>query len=124
MTLDMGALAARLSRDPRVVLAVIFGSAGDGTVRDGGDVDIGVLLSPPPSPLEFYAFYQETATRLSEIADLDLIDLSCANSVLAFEAMCGRRLVVRDHDAVAAFASQTARQYEDDMLHASAFHVA
>jgi len=34
------------------------------------------------------------------------------------QALCGRRLVVRDAEAAASFASQTARQYEDDMLHA------
>lgn len=119
MTLDMDALADRLMRDPRVILATIFGSSQGGEVRDGGDVDIGVLLSPPPTPLEFYAFYQGLAEQLSEVAELDLVDLSRAGSVLAFEALCGRRLVVRDDEAVAAFASETARQYEDDMLHAS-----
>ena len=119
MTLDMNGIAMRLKKDPRVVLAVIFGSAKEGRARDGGDVDIGVLISPQPTPLEFYAFYQKIAEQLSEIADLDLIDLSRANSVLAFEALCGRRLVVRDDNAVAAFSSQISRQYEDDMLHAS-----
>ena len=60
------------------------------------------------------------ATTLSEIPELDLVDLNHANSVLAFEALCGRRLVCRNAEAVAAFASETARQYEDDMLHAAA----
>jgi len=118
MKLDMDALADTLASDPRVVLAVIFGSAQNGTVRDGGDVDIGVLLSPEPTPMEFYAFYQEMASRLGGIGELDLVDLSRAGSVLAFEALCGRRLVVRDAEAAASFASQAARQYEDDMLHA------
>ncbi len=119
MTLDLDSLAVRLKEDPRVVLATIFGSSQEGLVRDGGDVDIAVLLSPPPTPLEFYAFYHTLVERLSEIADLDLVDLHHAGSVLAFEALCGRRLVVRDDEAVAAFASETARQYEDDMFHAS-----
>jgi predicted nucleotidyltransferase len=119
MMLDMDALAATLAADPRIVLAVIFGSAKSGTVREGSDVDIGILLSPSPTPLEFYAFYQEKAAQLSAIPDLDLVDLGRADSVLAFEALCGRRLVVRDAEAAAAFASLTARQYEDDMLHAA-----
>ena len=120
MTLNMDVLAAALGADPRVVMAVLFGSARDGEVRPGSDVDIGVLLSPAPTPLEFYAFYQETAARLSGIPELDLVDLNGANSVLAFEALCGRRLFVRDADAAATFASRVAREYEDDMLHASA----
>lgn len=49
---------------------------------------------------------------------LDLVDLNHASSILAFEALRGKRLVERDPNAVAAFSSQTARQYESDMLHA------
>lgn len=119
MTLEMDVLAAAFAADPRVVLVTIFGSSREGTVRNGSDVDIGVLLSPVPTPLEFYEFYQEIAGRLSMIPDLDLVDLSRASSVLAFEALCGRRLLVRDDHAVAAFSSLVARQYEDDMLHAA-----
>ncbi len=124
MKLDMAALTAALAADRRVVLAVIFGSARDGTVRKGSDVDIGVLLSPELTHLEFYAFYNEMAARLSAIPDLDLIDLNHAGAVLAFEALCGRRILVRDNDMAAAFSSQVARQYEDDMLHAAAHRAA
>ena len=120
MTLDMDVLAAAFAADPRVILATVFGSAKDGTVRPGSDVDVGVLLSPAPTPLEFYAFYMEVAAKLSAIAELDLVNLSHAGSVLAFEALNGRRLVVRDAEAVAAFSSRVAREYEDDMLHAAA----
>ena len=124
MKLDLNTLGAVFSADPRVVLAVLFGSARDGTVRQGSDVDIGVLTSPALSPLGFFAFYVETTARLSGIAELDLVDLNHAGSVLAFEALCGHRLFVRDADVVADFASQVARQYEDDMLHAVACRVA
>lgn len=118
MTLDLDKVAATFAADPRVILATIFGSARDGTVRDGADVDIAVLLFPEPTPSEFFAFYQEMAGRLPGIAELDLVDLNHAGSVLAFEALSGRRLLVRDAGAVAAFSSLVARQYEDDMLHA------
>jgi len=87
-------------------------------------VDVGVLLYPVLTPLEFYAFYVDMTARLSSIAELDLVDLRHAGTVLAFEALCGRRLLVWDHDAVAAFASQVAREYEDDMLHALAYSAA
>jgi predicted nucleotidyltransferase len=116
---DKSMLADRFAGDPRVQLAVLFGSSRDGVVRPGSDVDIGVLLSPTLSSLEFYRFYQETAARLGVIAELDLVDLRSASSVLAFEALCGDRFFVRDEEAVAAFASLVARQYEDDMLHAA-----
>lgn len=120
MTLDLEALAGALSEDPRVILAVLFGSSRNGVVRDGSDVDIGVLLSEDLSPEAFYEFYRQVATRLAAIPELDLVDLNHANSILAFEALCGRRLLVRDAEAVAAFSSRVAREYEDDMLHAAA----
>ena len=121
MTLDLNALAAAFSDDPRVVLATLFGSAKEGIVRPGSDVDIGVLLSPALTPLEFYAFYVELTAKLSSIPEVDLVDLNHAGSVLAFEALCGRRLFVRNNEAVAAFSSRVAREYESDMLHAAAY---
>lgn len=124
MKLDLDELARALAGDPRVILATLFGSARAGVIRPGSDVDIGVLLSPVLTPLEFYAFYVEMTARLKTIAELDLVDLNHAGSVLAFEALCGRRLVVRDRDAVAAFSSRVAREYEDDMLHAAAHFAA
>lgn len=119
MTLDRDVLIAAFSIDPRVILVTLFGSSRNGIVKDGSDVDIGVLLDPAHTPLEFYRFYQTIATRLHTIADLDLVDLGQANSILAFEALCGHRLFVRDKEAVATFSSWVARQYEDDMLHAA-----
>jgi hypothetical protein len=85
---------------------------------------IGVLLSPALTPLEFYRFYLEVTARLNAIPELDLVDLNHAGSVLAFEALCGRRLFARDDEAVAAFSSRVAREYEDDMLHAAAHFAA
>jgi len=122
--LDLALLADVFAQDARVVLAVLFGSSKDGTVRAGRDVDIGVLLSPPLSPVAFFTFYTEMADRLPSIAELDLVDLNHAGSVLAFEALSGKRLFVRDLEAVAAYSSQVARQYESDMLHAGIHHAA
>ena len=124
MTLDMERLTAVFAEDPRVVLAVLFGSAIDGTIRRGSDVDIGVLLLPASSPIEFFDFYVRTTAELPDVAELDLIDLGHAGSILAFEALCGRRFFVRDAEAVAAFASRVAREYESDMLHATAHRAA
>ena len=107
--LDLAQIADVFAQDSRVVLAVLFGSSQDGTVREGSDVDIGVLLSPALSPVAFFELYVEMTSRLSPIAELDLVDLNHAESVLAFEALSGRRLVVRDPDAVATFSSQIAR---------------
>ena len=118
MKLDLEILTNAFAQDPRVILAVLFGSSQDGSIKPGSDVDIGVLLSPPLSPKEFFQFYLDVTERLPSIAELDLVDLNHANSILAFEALCGRRLFVRDPEALATFSSQTARQYESDMRQA------
>lgn len=120
MTLDFQQLADALSADPRVVFATLFGSSRDGTVNPGSDVDVGVLFATPLSPVEFFDFYVDLTARLSTISELDLVDLNSANTILAFEALCGRRLFVRNPERLAEFSSYTARQYEDDMLHAKA----
>lgn len=122
--LDLKQIAEVFAQDSRVVLAVLFGSSKDGRVREGSDVDIGVLLSPALSPLAFFEFYVAMTAQLRSIAELDLVDLNHAGSVLAFEVLSGQRLFVRDPDAVAAFSSQIARQYESDMLHAGVSHAA
>ena len=119
MKLDFTALTSILDAEPGVCFATLFGSSRAGEIRDGGDVDVGVFLVPKPTPLEFYSFYQRVTSRVTNIPDLDLVDLANANSILAFEALCGLRILVRDPEALAAFASRMAREYEDDMLHAT-----
>ena len=75
-------------------------------------------------PLEFFAFYVDMTAKLKLIPELDLIDLNHAGTVLSFEALCGRRIFVRNQDAVAAFSSRVAREYESDMLHATTHYAA
>ena len=82
------------------------------------------MFDRPLTPLEFFDFYLTLTAELEDIPELDLVDLNHANTILAFEALRGRRLVVKDADKVAEFASLTARQYEDDMLHAGIYTTA
>jgi predicted nucleotidyltransferase len=121
MNLDLNKIASVFAAYQNVEIAVLFGSSQDGIIRNGSDVDIAVLLSPKPTPKDFYKFYQKIASRLSMIPELDLIDLSNASSILAFEALCGQRLFVRNQDTVAKFSSEIARQYEDDIMHAKMY---
>ncbi len=123
MKLDFAQLADAFAEEPDVVLAILFGSSKGGDVSPGSDVDIGVLLSPEPTPVQFFELYLRVTRRLEMLSEVDLVDLNRASSILAYEALCGRRLVVRDPDAVATFSSRVARQYEDDLLHASHYGI-
>jgi predicted nucleotidyltransferase len=99
---------------PAVIAAWAFGSASDGQVAPGSDVDVGVWFETRPS------FEQQLAllARLQEalgIDEIDLVVLNDANPILRFEALSGRALFCRDPSRRAGFASLTAREYEDAM---------
>ena len=99
---------------PDIVAVWAFGSAQEGELRPGSDVDIGVLMARPPSfddQLDLLGRLQD-ALRLDEV---DLVVLNDASAVLRFEAVSGRRLFCRDLPALAEFQSLTAREYEDEM---------
>ncbi len=99
---------------PEVMAAWAFGSAQVGEVREGGDVDIGVLVA---SPLSFNEQLSLSARleRALGFGNIDLVILNTANHVLRFEAISGRPLFCRDLARRAEFASLTAREYEDEM---------
>jgi len=99
---------------PNVVLAWAFGSARDGQVRSGGDLDVAVLFATAPG-LDELADLRADLQQLLGHEEVDLVVLNRAPSILAFEAVSGRLLYCRDRDAQAAFVSLTARQYEDDV---------
>ena len=99
---------------PDVVAAWAFGSARDGQLRDGSDVDVGVLMARPPT----FDDQLDLLGRLQDALGLDEVDLVVLNEahvVLRFEAVSGRRLFTRDLSALAEFVSLTAREYEDEM---------
>jgi predicted nucleotidyltransferase len=97
-----------------VIAAWAFGSAQEGQIAPGSDVDVGVWFEESPS------FEQQLALlgRLQEtlgVDEIDLVVLNDANPILRFEAISGRALFNRDPSRRAGFASLTAREYEDAM---------
>lgn len=94
--------------------AWVFGSARNGTVPAGGDVDIGVLFREKPG-LDALALCRARLQKILEFDDIDLVSLDGATPILRFEALCGQRVYCADEDRCAEFASLTAREYEDEM---------
>lgn len=99
---------------PKLIAAWAFGSAQDGEIRLGGDVDIGLLFESPPSldeQLDLLAKLQDAL----QFEAIDLVVLNEANPILRFEAISGKSLFCRDAGQRAEFVSLAAREYEDEM---------
>ena len=106
-------LIETLSKFPEIDGAWIFGSAKDGIVRPGGDVDIGVLMKKGSDCIGDIHLELQRALNSDEI---DLVDLgNCEDPILGFEVLSGNRLLVRDVERVAEISSLIAREYEDEM---------
>ncbi|MCX7004036.1 MAG: nucleotidyltransferase domain-containing protein [bacterium] len=113
-TFDPAALTAALRRFPSIRAAWLFGSARDGRVRPGGDVDIGVWCARRPrwQTLDSMIAAVQQATGVENV---DVCVLNDAAAILRFEAVCGRRLLARAGADYPGFASLAAREYESAM---------
>jgi predicted nucleotidyltransferase len=114
---DWTRVADTLTPDPNVLAAWAFGSARDGDVRRGGDIDVAVLFPIAPS-LDECADLRADLQQALAFEEIDLVVLNAASALLRFEALSGRRIVCRDEGGCAAFASLAAREYEDEMAFA------
>ena len=99
---------------PNISAVWVFGSAKEGIIRDGGDLDVGVLFEIKPS-LDDLAELSAVLQEKLQIEDIDLISLNEASPILRFEALCGRCLYSSDDAFRSEFASLSSREYEDEM---------
>lgn len=114
ISIDWDLLAKTLADVPNVAAAWVFGSAQNGIVREGGDLDIGVLFTSPPS-LDDLAALRATLQQATQVDDIDLVSLNQASSILRFEAVSGRLILNRDAARQVEFVSLAAREYEFDL---------
>jgi predicted nucleotidyltransferase len=112
---DLARLESYLAAAPRVVAATVFGSARDGWMQSGSDLDVAVLFDRPPAADEFLRFYTDLCDQLPGVEKVDLVVLNQADPILAFEALRGRFLCKNDSEQTAAFFSLVCREYEDVM---------
>ncbi|CAK8716987.1 Polymerase beta nucleotidyltransferase domain-containing protein [Candidatus Electrothrix laxa] len=99
---------------PTLIAVWSFGSAQDGRIAFGSDLDIALLFVEQP---EFKTLCNIRADlqEILELEDIDLMNLNSAGVISAMEAISGTPLFCRDLGKRAEFASLTSRQYEDDM---------
>ncbi len=112
---DLNKLGEYLRRQPCVVGATVFGSARDGRVRPGSDLDLAVLFNEPMSGEDFLQFYSALCDQVPEVEKVDLVRLNQADPILAFEAISGIFLCTNDIDKMAEYFSLVCREYEDVM---------
>ena len=113
-TVDLRKIEAVLASRANVVAAWVFGSAREGEVRGGGDLDVGVLFDGRPGLGEL-ADLRASLQKALEFEEIDLTPLNGASPILRFEAVSGRLLYCRDDNARAGFVSLTSREYEESM---------
>ncbi len=115
--IDLQRLASVLAGSESIEYAIVFGSARDGIVHAGSDLDIGVSLTSADA---------QSIDRLLEIAGkveeacgvtCDLTVLDTAGPVLRHEALKGRVLFIHPgrEDDFSEFYVRTCAEYEDLM---------
>ena len=112
----MKTLSVKLERRfPEVIFAYVFGSAREGLIRPGGDVDVAVWVRDEHKKLSLIPAISELVESCSGGAPCDLVFLNNAGDQLSFEVLQGTMLFIREEarELHATFYSRTCREYED-----------
>jgi predicted nucleotidyltransferase len=112
-SIDMESLSSFFEERPNCEMVCLFGSAADGIVEEGSDVDLAMLFAAKPGIRE-QATLRADLQSLMHDEEIDTVVLNGASPWLRFEAFRGRRVHSRDRSKEAVFASLTAREYEDE----------
>jgi predicted nucleotidyltransferase len=109
-TLSQRARDALLDAFPHAAAVYLFGSAARGAARHDSDVDLAVLLPERVASSELFDVQRNVSVAID--ADVDLIDLSVASTVLQCEVITrGQRIFERDHDHVLDFEARVLSEY-------------
>jgi predicted nucleotidyltransferase len=116
-SIDLQRLAAVLSEVESIEYAMAFGSARDGVVHAGSDLDIAVSLTDPD--VENIDLLLQIVGTVEDTFGVtcDLTVLNTAGPVLRHEALKGRTLFVRadQEEEFVEFYVRTCAEYEDLM---------
>ncbi len=115
--IDLERLATVLGGIESIDYAMVFGSARDGRVRAGSDLDVAVALADADT--DNLARLMEIVSKVEETCGVpcDLTVLNTASAVLRHEALKGRVLFVRPgrQEDFSEFYVRTCAEYEDLM---------
>lgn len=99
---------------PDILFALLLGSARDGHIPPGGDLDIAVSLEAGLN-LNLVERITAIAQRVLPGSDVDIGCFDRAEPVYRFEALKGRLLFARDNDRFLDAYSLACREYESQM---------
>ena len=97
-----------------ISFALIHGSAKDGIVKEGSDIDIAVYFDVKPT-LKHLAEVVRIVNSVIPNAEADVGVLNNSEPVYRFEALKGRPLFINDKEKYLRFFSLTCREYESQM---------
>ncbi len=102
---------------PEILFAFLFGSARNGKIYAGSDVDLAIYIKETDEKTKLISRVIEFMELSLPPADCDLAILNTADPLLGFEALTGTLLFVRENamDIYAGFYSLTCRLYEDQI---------
>jgi len=101
-----------------VQFAYLFGSAQNGVVNNGSDIDIAVYVDDTSRKIDAIPQITGIVEQQCGAVDIDIVFLNNADTLLAFEVLKGRRLFVRENakQLLAGFYSITCREYESEIF--------
>ena len=99
---------------PQIISVWLFGSAQDGELKAGADLDLALLFDTRPTLDELASIRADLQESL-QIDDIDLTSLNEAGPILAFQAISGHLVFCRNLEKKVDLVSLAAREYEDAM---------
>ncbi|MEX0974864.1 MAG: nucleotidyltransferase domain-containing protein [Bacillota bacterium] len=111
MSISVESLREHLESDQAIDMAFLFGSVAKGTDTKRSDIDVAVHFSGPYGTDDVFRLAGELERLLSR--DVDLIVLNSAPASLAWTAIRGVRLFVRNQGAYVQYMLDVSREAED-----------
>ena len=97
-----------------VLFALLHGSAKDGQVNPGSDIDIALYIDGKAT-LKLYMNAADAVRQICPDAESDIGILNNAEPIYRFEALKGNLLFNKDMETYLDFFSLTCREYESQM---------
>lgn len=117
MTFDIDQLGQAIEEaGDDIIFALLTGSAREGTVKAGSDLDIAIYIEDGADKWKTINKVCDICDRIVPGVTADIGILNNAEPVYRFEALKGHLLFTRDQDTWAAFFSLSCREYESQMV--------